>query len=397
MLHDEDIRIRPVPSVVRLSDVERRDVEWLWPNRLALGKLSLISGNPGLGKSTLSLAIATHVSLGSPWPVDGGHAPVGEALILSAEDDLSDTILPRLLAMGADVTRIHALTMIMCRNELGAVEQRLFCLEKDIPLLEDQLKALPSCRLVVIDPISSYMGNVDSHKNSDVRGVLAPLADLAQRYRVAVIGVTHLNKGNGKAIYRTMGSVAYVAAARAVWGIVEDEDNPGRVLMLPVKNNLAPRGTGLAYQVVTDDRGGSCIAWEPTPVDASMDEALYRDDERSALDEATDWLEEVLSAGRVATTELQKLAKKAGHSWATLRRAKGKLGAKTEREGFGPDSKCYWRKFIDAQPLRHHLSTYDETHATPSFQLSRIGSNSHRCSTLSNRSDEHVCERTEVF
>ncbi len=384
-------RQQPKVRLVTMSDVKRRAVEWLWPNRFAIGKLSLISGNPGLGKSTLSLEMATHVSRGTHWPVDGGNAPQGDTLILSAEDDIADTILPRLEAMKADVTRIHALTMIDYVNEDGGTSQRMFSLEKDIGLLDKQLVELPECRLVIIDPISAYMGHVDSHKNSDVRGLLAPLAELAQRARVAVIGVTHLNKGSSKAIYRTMGSLAFVAAARAVWGIVEDEDRPGRVLMLPVKNNIAPKGDGLAYQILSHELGGSYLEWEPESVEASMDETLYQDGERSAVDEAADWLEDVLAYGRVATTDLQRLAKQAGHSWATVRRAKNKIRAEHEQEGFGKDIKHYWRS-IDAQPHTHTVSAYAERPTDSGFQPIANSENPHRCSTLNSKGDERLSD-----
>jgi len=387
---------RPKAQLVTMSDVERRAVEWLWPNRFAIGKLSLISGNPGLGKSTLSLEMAAHVSRGTHWPVDGGNAPQGDTLILSAEDDIADTILPRLEAMKADVSRIHALTMIDYANEDGSTSQRMFTLEKDIDLLDEQLSGLPNCRLVIIDPISAYMGHVDSHNNSDVRGLLAPLADLAQRQRVAIIGVTHLNKGSSKAIYRTMGSLAYVAAARAVWGIAEDEDNPGRVLMLQVKNNLAPRQDGLAYQIQSHELGGSYLEWEPEPVDASMDEALYRDDERSALDEAAEWLRDVLTGGRVATSDIQRLAKQAGQSWGTVRRAKDKIRAEHEQEGFGKDLKHFWHLPIDAQPLTQPVSAYGESRADTDFQPVGDGENPHRCSTVIRKGDERLCDGDTV-
>lgn len=381
----------PAARRVTLSTITRSEIEWLWPNRFAIGKLSLISGNPGLGKSTLSLEMAAHISRGTEWPVDGGNAPQGDTLVLSAEDDIADTILPRLEAMQADVSRIHALTMIDYANEDGSTSQRMFSLEKDIGLLDKQLVELPECRLVIIDPISAYMGHVDSHKNSDVRGLLAPLAELAQHARVAVIGITHLNKGASKAIYRTMGSLAFVAAARAVWGIVEDEDRPGRVLMLPVKNNIAPKEDGLAYQILSHELGGSYLEWEPESVEASMDETLYQDGERSAVDEAADWLEDVLAYGRVATTDLQRLAKQAGHSWATVRRAKNKIRAEHEQEGFGKDIKHYWLN-IGAQSLTHTVSAYGENRTNTGSQSTEKTGNPHRCSTLSGKGDERLSD-----
>jgi putative DNA primase/helicase len=259
---------------------------------------------------------------------------------------------------------------------------------------------------VVIDPISAYLGAVDSHKNSDVRGLLAPLSELAQRRHVAIIGVTHLNKSGGKAIYRTMGSLAFVAAARAVWGVVRDEERPTRRLLLPVKNNLGPEVKGLAYEIQTVN-GAPSLLWETEPVEVSMDDALYQDDDQSELDDAAEWLQDVLSAGRVPTTELQKLAKQAGHSWRTVQRAKGKTGVESQRDGFGREGKFYWappieRQTIQRQTHSHTLAAYDETRAAPGFAASQNGQNRHRAPTVAVYGDGALCEASaasvqEVF
>ena len=179
----------PGPVLVCLADVEPRDVEWLWPRRIALGKITMLAGDPGLGKSFCSVDIAARISAGLAWPdlPDRPQSP-GGVIILSAEDALDDTIRPRLDAAGADPSRVCALQAI---QEIDPVTRRLrrrgFHLDKDLANLEGALRQMPGCRLVVIDPISSYMGDANSHNNAEVRGLLAPLSDLAARHRVAVL------------------------------------------------------------------------------------------------------------------------------------------------------------------------------------------------------------------
>jgi len=170
------ISARRQPVMVRMSDVEPQDVEWLWPGRIAVGKLTLLAGDPGLGKSFVSLDIASRVSLGSPWPDSRGHfAPEGSTVLLSAEDDEADTIRPRLDSAQARCDRISRLAAIK-----DGSKENTFDLERDIPALEMAVDLLGDCRLVIIDPISSYIvQNADSHKNSDVRRILAPLAQFA--------------------------------------------------------------------------------------------------------------------------------------------------------------------------------------------------------------------------
>ena len=154
------------------------------------------------------------------WPDSSERAPLGGVVMLSAEDDAADTIRPRLDAAGADCSRVSLLAGVS-RFDLEANERFLatFNLARDLRALEEAIESTPDCRLVVIDPISAFCGATDSHKNADVRGLLAPLSELAQRQHVAVVGVNHLNKSGagGPAIYRTMGSLAFVAAARAAW------------------------------------------------------------------------------------------------------------------------------------------------------------------------------------
>jgi len=327
------------PVLVRMADVKPEPVRWLWPGRIALGKLTLIAGDPGLGKSFLTLDVASRVSTGAGWPdaIGVSHSP-GGVVLLSAEDDPADTIRPRLEAAGADLSRIVVLQAVHAGGG-GRSSVRTFDLTRDLSALERAIRDTPDCRLVVIDPVTAYLGGTDSHKNGEIRGLLAPLADLAARYGVAVVAVTHLNKsGGGSAVYRTMGSLAFVAAARAAWAVVADKADPHRRLLLPIKNNLAANRGGLAYSFV-DSPGHDQpqLAWEEGAVSISADDALAveRGGKRSVVDDAADWLRDLLSDGPRAMKDVEDDARGAGYSLAALRRAKAVLGVVSRKPAFG--------------------------------------------------------------
>ena len=233
----------------------------------------------------------------------------GGAALLSAEDDPADTIRPRLDAAGADVSGVNLIQAVEWYDgDAGERVTRSFSLERDAAALEEAIEQTPDCRLVIIDPISAYLGGTDSYKNADIRGLLTPLSQLAQRLRVAVLAVTHLNKSAGPAMYRSMGSLAFVAAARAVWAVVKDQEDASKRLMLPIKNNLAADTSGLSYTVVVPS-GVPSLAWSDQPVTITVDDALAagRDDDPrdSERRDAKAWLQEVLAgwAGRSERTE----------------------------------------------------------------------------------------------
>ncbi|MDA1054622.1 MAG: AAA family ATPase [Planctomycetota bacterium] len=324
-------------SVVRLSDVTPEVIRWLWPGRIPLGKLTLIVGDPGTGKSTMTVDLAARVSAGKPWPDSpNDDNAAGDVLLLGTEDGLADTIRPRLDAAGGNPTRVSAL------NEV-------YSLDVHLPKLELAIRQCDNPRLLVIDPISAFLGNIDSHKNADVRRVLEPLAQLADRYRVAIVLVHHMNKSAGiSALYRASGSLAFTAAVRMQWLVGADPNDAGRRLVLPVKSNVVKVSTGLAYRIQSDDaRAVGWLEWEAKPVEISADEVLgvtshEETERRDALDDATAWLSELLDDGPVFVDELQKLAKANGHSQSTLRRAKKRLGAEARKQGNGRGAKWFW-------------------------------------------------------
>ncbi len=274
--------VRSQPVVTRLADVEPQAVEWLWPGRVAIGKLTLLAGDPGLGKSFVTLDMASRVSRGAAWPDDSSASqPAGGVVLISAEDDLADTIRPRLDVHHADVSKIVALEAVTFSDALGNVRREVD-LTTDLGHIECAIDAAGDCRLVVIDPVSAFLGGTDSHKNAEVRSVLARLSDLAEQKRVAVVAVTHLRKGEGAAIYRAMGSLAFVAAARAAWAVVKDQDDPQKRLLLPMKNNLAPDVDGLAYRIEASDWGDS-----PSVSIENAEESRYRISQETGIDPAS--------------------------------------------------------------------------------------------------------------
>lgn len=172
-----------------VANVTSRPVEWLWPDLMPLGKLTLLCGDAGLGKSFVTCDLAARVSSGNVWPNTETRQPSGSVLFLASEDDVEDTIRPRLDAAGADVSRIHVIDSVCVRNR-----ERGFSLDGDLQLLRQQIEELGDVRLLIIDPISAYCGKTDTHRNSDVRSLLSPLTDLAADHRLAIVGINHLAK-----------------------------------------------------------------------------------------------------------------------------------------------------------------------------------------------------------
>jgi hypothetical protein len=325
-------------SARRVSTVDREQLDWLWPGRIPLGKLTLLAGDPGLGKSLVTLDIAARVSTGRPWPdCPLMPQPVGEVLLFNSEDGLEDTTAPRLDKAGADDTKIIAVEGVEVFAGGDKPTRVYFSLEHHLPQLEEALAEWPDVRLIVIDPISAYCGQTDSHKNAEVRALLAPLADLAGRSHAAIVAVTHLNKTGGpKAVYRAMGSLAFAAASRAVWAVVQNPDDRHRRLFLPAKLNLAHDPLGLAYRV-EDGR----IAWEPDPVAMHADDAFRAEaagpikaDRPSQRDEAEGWLREFLAAGPRPSKEVSEYGQEAGFTLITLRRAFKAMGGKPTKGDF---------------------------------------------------------------
>jgi putative DNA primase/helicase len=325
------------PKIIsRLADaIVPENVRWVWPGRIPRGKLSLLGGHPEEGKTLLAIDMAATISTGGKWP-DGSQAEQGNVVILSAEDDPADTIVPRLMAAGADLSRCCIVDAVreMAKDGKGQM-QRVFSLIQDLQQLEALIKKLGGASLIIVDVIDSYLGATDSHKNAAVRGVLAPLKDMAARQRTAVLGLTHFNKqgGEAKAVLRFTGSVAFIGQARAGWiatpELDESGEPTGRKLFLKGKNNLAPDIGGLAYRIegvtVAGDIRTARIVWEGA-VSVTAEEALAPvDEDRNAREQVANWLKAFLGECARASADVIKTATKNGIAQRTLDRARKKL------------------------------------------------------------------------
>lgn len=366
-----------VVNLLCAGNVQPQPINWLWPNRIALGKLTLIAGDPGLGKSLLSIELAKHVTKGIRWPIDDTVCPIGDVILLSAEDDPADTIRPRLDATGANPNKVYFLESIQeLDKQSGEIINRGFSLKRDVAAIEQALEQKPQTKLIIIDPITAYLGGTDSHNNADIRSLLSPLSDLASERKVAIVAITHLNKGNGQssAMYRATGSLAFIAAARAAFIVTKDKDDPDRRLFLPIKNNLGPDRTGFAYQVREASNGAAMIEWEPEPVSILADEALspLPDDIRSERDEAAEYLLDTLNNGPVkAKVILRETSQHCGCSTKTIKRAKKELNIESYKRDF--DGQWYWRlpekdHDEEGQPCYSTVSPFEETQTEQNFQ-----------------------------
>lgn len=261
--------------------------------------------------------------------------------MMSAEDNPARTIRPRLDAAGAIIDRVKLIRGTTVNDQAtGQPAQTLLSLQRDLGLIRDTLRSTKDARIFVIDPVSAFLGDVDSHKNAEVRQMLAPLCEMANDTDVSMLIVSHFNKASGSAaIYRTTGSLAFPAAARAAWAVVKDEDDPDQRKFVNIKNNIAKDIGGLRFRIVGDPVGR--VQWEGE-IQQNADQAMSNGGgngngrgrpsrERSA---ARDWLEELLANGPVPVTRIQEEAKAAGFAWRTVQRAQGESGAQSYRDGF---------------------------------------------------------------
>jgi putative DNA primase/helicase len=342
----------------RASDLKPERLVWVWPGRIPEGKLVLLGGPPGLGKSQLTAFISAVVSNGGTWPCGEGSTLPGDVIFMSAEDGIRDTIVPRLMAAGANTGRVH---IVAAATKPDGTGRKTFSLKTDVDLLEAKAREIGAVRLIIVDPISAYMGGADGNGNVETREVLEPLAEMADRLRIAVVAVTHLNKGGAggqSALNRFAGSIAFVAAARAAFAVIEDSEDDGRRLLLQAKNNLGARCNGLAFRleqrIVDDDILSSNVMFESDHVSQSIDEALTASESRGATasgrtsrDEAAEFLSDVLAHGPRDVLEVENLARAATllgpdkplRQNKAFREARKALGVMTTREGFGPGAR----------------------------------------------------------
>lgn len=337
-----------------LSQVVMESVDWLMPRCLAFGKVVMLFGFPGEGKSGITLDIAARGSTGRPMP--DGYANYGgpfKTLLISYEDDPADTLKPRLLAAGGDPNRV----LVVNGVSHGGEEPNLASLPGDLDLLERELLGDPQIRLVVIDPwMAALEAGIDSHRDQDTRRVTGRLKVIAERLRVCIVIVNHLPKRPGaSAVTAASGSIGVMAQARVGLMVDKHPENPEASVLVVAKSNLGAK-VGLAFkkvgtQVQAED-GATCetlrIEWLG-PVAFSAEDVLSAREEATSVDsgrikDAAEWLAGALAHGEWAEQRfIAKAGSDNGFSLRSLQRAARQLGAETKREGIGVDHRSYWR------------------------------------------------------
>jgi putative DNA primase/helicase len=324
---------KPGALLTRASDIVPEKIRWLWRGWLPEGKLTLLAGSPGTGKTTLAIAFASSITTGGTWPDGSECASAGDVLIWSGEDDPADTLVPRLMAAGANLDKVHFISNVCDENG----EQQPFDPSRDIPLLCERLDEMGGARLLIIDPIVSAVSG-DAHRANDVRRNLQALVDMAASHRCAVLGISHFAKGTkgGSPVERVIGSQAFVALARMVLVAGKDEGSERRILAR-AKSNIAADDGGISYTLEQFEVNGieaSRVAWGGL-IDGSAREILGDVEQSEEVSgpraEAKQFLLELLVDGLINAKEGQRKADDAGFSRATINRAKKELGVETRK------------------------------------------------------------------
>lgn len=326
---------------VQMDTVTPSEVSWLWPGRIPFGKLTLLEGDPGVSKSTLTIELAARLSRGEPMP--GGDRPEpSDTLFVTYEDGLEDTIAPRLHAAGANLSRVTALQGVAYNGD----PERMLRIPDDVPVIAEQVRAR-GARLVVIDPLGAALSTkTDSYKDADTRSALAPLARVAEETGAAIVIVRHLNKSaTAKAIYAGGGSIGIAGAARAVLAVHTDPEDPSRRILAVAKNNLAKFPRSLRYTLEDTGTGPARIQWLGE-VDTTAEELNARRAEAAEVHtgelEPEEWLREFLADGPSDRREVLQRGRDAGFSERTLDRARQRLKVETAVHGFGKDKISRW-------------------------------------------------------
>jgi putative DNA primase/helicase len=343
----------PLGHVVRLDQVDAEPVQWLSPGRLAAGKITILDGDPGLGKSTLLCEFAARITRGQALPGGEPGAP-RDVVILSAEDDLRDTIRPRIDAAGGDSTRVVSLLAVPDGSPFG----RPFVIPGHVLLLE-ALVIRTNAALVILDPLVAYLqrghnANSDQH----VRRAFASLKALGERTGAAIVVVRHLNKSfSANPLYRGGGSIGIIGAARCGLLLAQDPEHPQRRILAATKGNLGRPPAALAFHLEpVPHLGVTRVVWEgetPWTAEALLRATAEGEEERSVLGEARAWLRQVLADGPRSAKDLVSEARSMGigvRTYHAARKAEGVI-ARKEQTLNGP-----WTLMLP-QPPRQDSST----------------------------------------
>ncbi len=349
-----------MPRARRASSIKPERIQWLCPGRLAVGKITVLDGDPGLGKSQIGLEWAARITTGRALPGAEGWTdddPVTSArgvLVLSAEDGEADTIVPRLIATGADMNRVILMDMV---DQDGNAS--LPTLDGNLAAIESQIEA-GNCALLIVDPLMAYLSSdVNSSRDQDVRRVLSPLSTMATRTGCAVLVLRHLNKSMGMAsLYRGGGSIGIIGAARVgLLAAKDDDDQSGQRRILAVqKCNIGPEGPSLLYHVVPHlESDSSRVEWlgESAKTASQMLGPIQDQAEKDESSEAELWLADQLTnagAPGVKVVELFRQGAQMGFNQKALRRAKHRIGGRAVKGPYSEGGGWAWSFPLDKLP-----------------------------------------------
>ncbi len=332
-----------------IADVKPELVRWLFPGRIPLGKLTILEGDPGLGKSTVLADLAARVTRGEGLPGEPAYEP-GGVIVLSAEDGLADTVRPRLDAAGADCDRTHTLEGFA--DEAGKVTRFTIGDPRESGMLMalEELIVKENVRLVTIDVLTAYLSaSRDAYRDHDVRQALSPLTDLAERTGCAIVCVRHLRKGGaGNAISAGGGSIGIAGAARSVLLIDRDPEDHDRRVLAVVKSNLSAPVPSLSFSIGTSDSSASRIEWLGKSTQTADSLTLARAGEgkserpQSKGEECVECLREWLAAGPMERRAVLKLGQEHGFSPSTIDRAADRIPVQKVARGFGTEKTSIW-------------------------------------------------------